>query len=151
MTLDERIARSIIKSQIASNAAKGKYGNISVKHSISHDPEKTGYKTKLTYAINALKLIRTNPQGMFSYYVTNEEKDQNGYPCVIIYFGFNIDRTRYQVSFHTPMRKVTPELKAMMGSGQKTHWKRTISSNQGVRALVKKFNLYEFDGRKRNY
>jgi hypothetical protein len=141
MTIDERIARNIIKAQIASDSGKDIENRTGAKNQVARGPERFGYDAKTYCILQALKLIRTNKNSMFNYYVTEKTADQNGYGSIIVYFDFNIDKKRYQISFHTPYNQVPDEMMKMCGTGRKTHWKKNVSSIESVKALVKKFNL----------
>ena len=143
MTIDERIARYIIKAQISSDAGKYIRNDTGSRYRIARSPEKFGYDMKTWYIYQALKLIRSNKQSMFNYYVTDYTPDQNGHSSIITYFDFNIDGKRYQISFHTPEEKIPIELLRMCGTGRKTRWRKSVSSIDSTRALVKKFNLDE--------
>ena len=141
MTIDERIARNIIKAQIASDSGKSQSNRTGAKNQIARGAERFGYDAKTFFILDALRLIRSNKNSMFHYYVTELTADQNGYDSIIVYFDFNIDGKRYQVSFHTPYHQVSNELMKMCGTGRKTHWKKDVSSIQSIRKLVEKFKL----------
>lgn len=101
---NKRIALDIIKAQVASDG--GKFW----KTPDDSDPViwrvfvtsfKRGYDAKDQYIKSAISKIIAYRNSGFKYNV-RRTLDQNGYPSYIIYFNFELNGERKQISFHSP-------------------------------------------------
>ncbi len=140
ISIDERIARCIVKAQVGSDSGKYLYDRTGAKNRIKRGAERYGYDAKTKYIIDALKLINTNKPGMFNYYIMRSG-DQNGYDSLITYFNFKINNKQYQISFHTPYDQAPDYMIDLIGKGMKTHWRKSPDSIESTRELVKYFKI----------
>lgn len=139
--IDRMIAKAVIKAQIASDAGKGNYWSIDASKRVCRHPLNTAYGCKPGYILNAVRMIRSSENSMFSYYI-EYCPDQNGFDSILVYFEWKIEGRRYQCSFHTPYNRAPKELKNMAGSGRKTRWNRiTGGSQDACQALSCYFQL----------
>ena len=140
MKLEREIAKAIVRAQMASDRGKG-ISELYRKGSsrLSRGAKELGYSIKVDYLITAIKLIRGNRQSVFHYYVEDCE-DQNGYPSVLVYFDCRLPDGRVQVSFHSPKNKAD-DLEPYIGSGRRTHWRKSVCSREACKRLMKCYNL----------
>lgn len=94
------IFRCIVQAQIASDAGKAIYhlwpGRIRNYNRLVRD----GYKEKDRLLKMAVSLIAQFPEAEVDYFYT---VDKENYPYFnLIYFSYELDDKKYQVSFHTP-------------------------------------------------
>lgn len=115
----KQIVRAIVMAQACSDAAKHRNAQIYLK-SFGRCPKDYDFKAQMI--VRALKLIDSNPP-MGIHYWLSKERDQNRYPSILVYFDIKVEDTRYQISFHTPLRKAG-ELKKWVGKGRPTHWRK---------------------------
>lgn len=99
------IFRCIVQAQIASDAGKdichlwpGRIRNY-------NRLVRNGYKEKDRLLKMAVSLINQFPEAEVDYYYT---KDSENYPYFnLIYFSYELNDEKYQVSFHTPADLIT--------------------------------------------
>ena len=138
MNIERQIAKAIVQAQMASDRGKS-ISELGGSSRLSRGPKKLGYGIKVDYIVSAIKLIRCNSRGSFNYYVV-AAPDQNRYPSVLVYFDIRLPDTRVQVSFHTPMGKAD-QLKPYIGTGRRTHWRKSVCSREACKLLVEYYDL----------
>ncbi len=94
------IFRCIVQAQIASDAGKAIYhywpGKIRNYNRLVRD----GYKEKDRLLKMAVSLINQFPEAEVDYFYT---VDKENFPFYhLVYFSYELDDEKYQVSFHTP-------------------------------------------------
>lgn len=129
---DRRIARELVKAQIASDAGKGIF-RLDAKYMRRY--KYLGYDYKVTAIKRAIDLIRASRDTIFRYYVV-EALDQNEYSSIVAYFKFKYKEVWYQISFHTPMNLGEP-LYNYVGSGMRMRWDKKSSHDTAI--LLTKF------------
>lgn len=126
--LNKQIALNIVKTQIASDCAKG-ICELHTKYAVTKN-----YRGKDEYIIYAIKKIISKKNTGFSFYVT---KDNEIY-SYLVYFNFTYEGKNYQVSFHS----YNEELKPYVKNNHKhcIKWDKK-SSRDNCKMLIDVFNL----------
>lgn len=94
------IFRCIVQAQIASDAGKGIYERWPGKIKHYNRLVREGYSEKDRLLKMAVSLINQFPEAEIDYFYT---VDGENFPYFnLIYFSYELDDERYQVSFHTP-------------------------------------------------
>ena len=116
MGLNKKVAKNIIKAQVASDSAKAIY-------ELSYDGNiETNYFGKDRYILIAIDTIIRKKNTGFSFYVTRDY-DMCGEPY-LVYFTFKLGTEWYQVSFHSYGRSLA---KYYSRGKHRVHWDRKSS------------------------
>lgn len=102
--LNRYVAKQIILAQVASDAGKGIYllgQELKQTIPIYKVYEKKGYYAKDTCIKKALKTIQSKKNSGFFYHVKVAYPCNHNRHCFLIYFNFQIENMRFQVSFHS--------------------------------------------------
>lgn len=134
--INKIIALDVVNAQACSDAGKGieelQYRNTSMAQCF-------GYELKEEFIIKALRLIRSNKTNW--HYSCVSCLDQNGYMSILVYFRTNINGSRIQISFHTPMNKASMELIKMSDSGENCYWTKSKKSRDNCQKLIEYYKL----------
>lgn len=134
--INKIIALCIVNAQACSDACKGiyelQYRNTSMARCFE-------YELKEEFILKALRLIRSNKTNW--HYTCVNVLDQNGYMSVLVYFRTNINGSRIQMSFHTPMNKASMELIKMSNSGENCYWTKSKKSRDNCQKLIEYYRL----------
>lgn len=125
MNVNKKIAHAIVMAQVASDAGKGIHDLANLVSRPEYAMAK-GYGAKDAYIIEALELIARNPKSGYHYYVV---EDKEHVAKFLVYFGFKVKGTKFQVSFHSFNDGLVPWLKR----SQQTRWDRRGSRRAALR------------------
>lgn len=135
--IDKKIAEAIYTAQAASDSGKGE--SFLTGHQARFGKH-FGYFVKPECITDAINMINGAKRSKFTYYVACEP-DQNGYSSVLVYFEFFYRNEKYQISFHTPVRKAGV-LKRYIDKGTYTEWDGVIGGSRRAALLLKE--IYGF-------
>ena len=94
------IFRCIVQAQIASDAGKGIYERWPGKIKHYNRLIRQGYSEKDRVLKMAVSLINQFPEAEIDYFFTVDAENFPSYN--LIYFSYELDDEKFQVSFHTP-------------------------------------------------